>query len=179
MVIKIYTFENPTLYTCKPFYGILHVGQLTPSCRPTNPVAFSYITVSLWRHIRHQRSIVQYGGCKRKATWLLHGDSFMATPTLKSNTGDRNVCKKNNLSWLFGSLFDVLLAKPRDAKQWLSDGYFYPHLTLMKDSYNLPYNSRNYRCFIRFFLAETWPERLKFSSDIKLRTMNAKNCNGI
>ena len=29
-------------------------------------------------------------------------DSFMATPTLKSNAGDRKVRKKKNLSWLFG-----------------------------------------------------------------------------
>ena len=27
-------------------------------------------------------------------------------------------------------------AKPRDAKQWPSDGYYYPHTTPMKDSYN-------------------------------------------
>ena len=58
-------------------------------------------------------------------------DAFMAIPTLKSNAGDRKVCKKKNLSWLFG-------AKPRDAKQWPSGGFFYPHLTLMKDSYNVP-----------------------------------------
>ena len=28
-------------------------------------------------------------------------DSFMAAPTLKSNAGDRKVCKKRNLLWLF------------------------------------------------------------------------------
>ena len=27
----------------------------------------------------------------------------MATPTLKSNAGDQKVCKKKNLSWLFGA----------------------------------------------------------------------------
>ena len=40
----------------------------------------------------------------------------MATPTLKSNTGGQNVCKKKNLPWLFdadrkirpsGSLFGI------------------------------------------------------------------------
>ena len=30
-------------------------------------------------------------------------DSFMGSPTLKSNAGDQNVCKKKNLSWLFGA----------------------------------------------------------------------------
>ena len=53
-------------------------------------------------------------------------DSFLATPTLKSNAGDRNVCKKKNLSWLFGADKKNLSlgitvwhhsAKPRDAKQ--------------------------------------------------------------
>ena len=29
-------------------------------------------------------------------------DSLMETPTLKSSAGDRKVCKKKNLSWLFG-----------------------------------------------------------------------------
>ena len=29
-------------------------------------------------------------------------DSLMATPTFKPNAGDQNVCKKKNLSWLFG-----------------------------------------------------------------------------
>ena len=57
-------------------------------------------------------------------------DSFMATPMLKSNTGDQKVCKKKNLSWLFG-------AKPRDAKQRPSDGFFYPHVTAIKDSYTV------------------------------------------
>ena len=52
-------------------------------------------------------------------------DLFMATPTLKSNAVDRKVCNKKNLSWLFGA----------DRKS--SDGFFYPHLTLMKDSCNL------------------------------------------
>ena len=31
-------------------------------------------------------------------------------------------------------------AQPGDAKQWPSDGFFYPHLTLMKDSYILPFS---------------------------------------
>ena len=59
-------------------------------------------------------------------------DSIMATPTLKSHTGDGNVCKKKNLSWLFGayrkihpsgSLFDItgqslgMPNSPSDAKQ--------------------------------------------------------------
>ena len=29
-------------------------------------------------------------------------ESLMGTPTLKSNIGDQKVCKKMNLSWLFG-----------------------------------------------------------------------------
>ena len=68
-------------------------------------------------------------------------DSFMATPSLKSHAEDRKVCKKKNQSWLFGayrkirpsgSLFGIT-----QAKQWPSGGFFYPHLTLMKDSYNV------------------------------------------
>ena len=34
-------------------------------------------------------------------------DSFMATPTLKSNAGDRKMCKKKNLLWLFGAYAKV------------------------------------------------------------------------
>ena len=30
-------------------------------------------------------------------------DSLMATPTLKSSAGDEKVCKRKNLSWLFGT----------------------------------------------------------------------------
>ena len=46
---------------------------------------------------------------------------------------------------------------------------------------------RPYKCcnFVKimgvymFFLAETWTERMKFNSHIKLRTMKSKNCHGI
>ena len=62
----------------------------------------------------------------------------MATPTLKSNAADQKVCKKKNLSWLFDVDRKICpLAEPRDAKQWPLDGFFYPHLTPMKGSYNL------------------------------------------
>ena len=99
----------------------------------------------------------------------------MGTPTLKSNTRDQKVCKKKNLSWLFGadrkirplgSLFGIALtAYPHshpcdDIKTKFqvnetsiyiyrdhacekfkatvpSDGFFYPHLTPMKDPYNI------------------------------------------
>ena len=52
-------------------------------------------------------------------------DSFMATPALKSNAVDRKVCKKKNLSWLFGPYRKIRhgvtvwhhSAKPHDAKQ--------------------------------------------------------------
>ena len=30
-------------------------------------------------------------------------DSLMVIPTLKSNAGDQRICKKKNLSWLFGA----------------------------------------------------------------------------
>ena len=30
-------------------------------------------------------------------------DTFMGTPTLKSNAKDQKVCKKMNVSWLFGA----------------------------------------------------------------------------
>ena len=55
-------------------------------------------------------------------------DSITANPTLKSKAGDQMVCKKLNISWLFGadrkicpsgSLFGITRqssAKPRDAK---------------------------------------------------------------
>ena len=60
-------------------------------------------------------------------------DSITANPTLKSKAGDERVCKKLNISWLFGadikkkkkirlsgSLFGITRqnsAKPCDAKQ--------------------------------------------------------------
>ena len=58
---------------------------------------------------------------------------------LKSNTGGQTVCKKKNLSWLFGVDRKISPSvEPRDAKQWPSDRlFFYPHLTPMKDSYTL------------------------------------------
>ena len=71
----------------------------------------------------------------------------MATLALKSNTGDQKVCKKKNLSWLFGtdrkirpsgSLFGIT----RLCKQWPSDGFFYLHHTTMKDSYILAYQMK-------------------------------------
>ena len=34
---------------------------------------------------------------------LWEGKIEMATATLKSNSGDQNVCKKKNISWLFGA----------------------------------------------------------------------------
>ena len=34
---------------------------------------------------------------------IYDSDSLMATPTLKSNSGDQKVCKKKNLPWLFGA----------------------------------------------------------------------------
>ena len=88
----------------------------------------------------------QYGVRHRIGTWLVNGDA-----TLKSNAGGQKVCKKKNLSWLFGadrkicpsgSLFG-LTRQSRDAKQWPSDGFFYPHLTPMKDSYNVLLQERN------------------------------------
>ena len=54
--------------------------------------------------------------------------------------------QEKNLSWLLGSdkkicplrsLFSITRQKPRDAKQRPSDGLFYSHLTLTKDSYIL------------------------------------------
>ena len=50
----------------------------------------------------------------------------MATPTLISDTGDQKVCKKKNLSWLFGADRKICprvtvwhhKAVPSDAKQW-------------------------------------------------------------
>ena len=65
-------------------------------------------------------------------------DLLMVTPKLHSSAGDQKLCKKKNLSWLFGtsgSLFGIM-AKPCDAKkQWPWDGFFYPLLTPMIDSY--------------------------------------------
>ena len=73
----------------------------------------------------------------------------MAIPTVKSNAGDKIVYKKKNLSLLFSadrkihpsdhclaSLGTASWCQPSDAKQWPSGGFFYPHLTPMKDSYN-------------------------------------------
>ena len=34
-------------------------------------------------------------------------DLFMGSPTLKSNAGDQKVCKKKNLSWLFGAVIKI------------------------------------------------------------------------
>ena len=39
-------------------------------------------------------------------------DSFMATPTLKSNAGDRKVCKKKKLSWML--VIFIEKSAPRD-----------------------------------------------------------------
>ena len=73
-------------------------------------------------------------------------DSLLTTPTLKSNAGDQNVCKIKNLSWLFGvnrklrpsgSLFGITrqsLVMPNSDPR---TDFFYPHLKLMTDSYNL------------------------------------------
>ena len=63
-------------------------------------------------------------------------DSWMVTPMLKSDAGDQKVCKKKNLSWLFGADRQNP-SKSRDTKQWLSDRLFYLHLRPMKDTYNL------------------------------------------
>ena len=57
-------------------------------------------------------------------------DSFIATPTLKSNAGDRKVCKKKNLSWLFGADRKI---RPR-VTVWHHESL---HLTPMKDSYSI------------------------------------------
>ena len=46
----------------------------------------------------------------------------MAIATLNSNAEDQKESKKKNLSWLFGDY---------------SDGYLYPHLKPIQDSYNL------------------------------------------
>ena len=69
----------------------------------------------------------------------------MATPTLKSNAGDRKVCKKKNLSWLSGadrkirpsgSLFGITPASLMMPNSDPRADFFYPHLTSMKDSYS-------------------------------------------
>ena len=83
---------------------------------------------SLGPHIRRQLSIW------RKSTYK------KVTPTLKSNAGDQMVCKKKNLSWLFGvdrkirpsgSLFSItrksLVMQNSDPRTDVS---------IMKDSYN-------------------------------------------
>ena len=54
----------------------------------------------------------------------------MATPTLKSNAGDRKVCKKKNLSRLVDAFRKI---RPSGSLF----GFFYPNLTLMKDSYSV------------------------------------------
>ena len=80
----------------------------------------------------------------------------MALPTLKLNTRDQKVCKKKNLSWLFGvdrkihpsgSQFSITrhsLVMPNSDPQMF---FFYLHLTLMKDSYILICFPMNYRNF--------------------------------
>ena len=37
------------------------------------------------------------------AVYLSKMAATMVGPTFKSNAGDQNVCKKKNLSWLFGA----------------------------------------------------------------------------
>ena len=56
---------------------------------------------------------------------------LMVTPTLQSKAEDQKVCKKKNLSWLFG-------ARPSGCQTVIPRGRFFcPHLPPMKDSYNL------------------------------------------
>ena len=75
----------------------------------------------------------------------------MATPTFKSNTGDQKVYARKRIyhcclvrlensipqDHCLASLGKAL----RDAKQWPSDGIFYPHLPPMKDSNSLFYQN--------------------------------------
>ena len=72
--------------------------------------------------------------------------SFVATPALKSNTGDRKVCKKKALKWLFGADRKI---RPLESLSGITrkslvmpnsdprTDFFYLHLTRMKYSYNL------------------------------------------
>ena len=53
----------------------------------------------------------------------------MAAPTLKSNAEDQKVCKKKNLSWLFGAD-----RKIRPSGSMTLGRIFYPHLTSIEDS---------------------------------------------
>ena len=50
---------------------------------------------SLWRDTRRQNSIWR--------TSMYRNLTRLWRPTLKSNAGDQTVCKKKNLSWLFGA----------------------------------------------------------------------------
>ena len=61
-----------------------------------------HVTLSLdvrsWRHCNVTYDVnFQFGRGQRIRTWLVNGDSFV-----ESNAGDQKVCKKKNLSWLFG-----------------------------------------------------------------------------
>ena len=67
--------------TCCQYIGCIG-GHVTLSLRPCE-------LTTLRHHIRRQLSIGR--------TWTL-----LLTPTLKSNAGNQRVCKKKNLSWLFG-----------------------------------------------------------------------------
>ena len=68
---------------------------------------------------------------------------FMVTPMLKSNAGDQKDARKEICD---GCLVRIEKSVPQDrylasvgkawwCKQWPLEGFFYPHLTPMKDSY--------------------------------------------
>ena len=88
--------DKPYLTYPYPIRGIDKKRITTPVVN--NGCIGSHVTLSLrrWeltplrRHIRRQLSV---GGRQR--------DTLMATPMLKSNSGDQKVCKKKNLSWFF------------------------------------------------------------------------------
>ena len=111
--------------TCCQYIGCIE-GHVTLSLRRCE-------LTSLRRHIRRHLSIW------RTSTSLLNGDSFVKIKRWRPKGMQEKEsvmvvwCRKKNPS--LGITVWHHSAKPRDAKQCPSDGFFYPHLTLVKDSF--------------------------------------------
>ena len=120
--------------TCCQYIGCIG-GHVTLSLR-------RWELTSLRRHIRRQFSKWR---TQRIGTWLVHGDSYIKIRRWYS----KGVQEKESIMVVqYGQKNPSLeitvwhhSAQPRDAKQWPSDIFFYPHLTPMKDSYILAYQT--------------------------------------
>ena len=73
--------------TCCQYIGCIggHVTLSLRRCKLTSLRCRIRLQLSIWRTSRYRNV------------------TLMATPMLKSNAGDQKICKKKNISWLFGA----------------------------------------------------------------------------